>query len=335
MQEYGIGEPRQLTSTWYGSDGEGIEPSAIELTVTHPDGSTDVYDKTMLTQGDTVADWYRWVIPDALGVWRYNFVGTISGVPDVEQGGVFLVGEGSSTSPTGPCEPWTTWEDVEACNADALASVNPAQQELAIDLASELLYNLSGRVYSGVCTTTRSLCLSCLHCLPARCGCVPWNGIDLGIAAPVWGVWDVIDDGVTLPTTAYEVHDHRYLVRLDGQLWPTTGRSSSLTDPDHFRATWAYGRKVPLGGRYAAMLFAAEIAKLCTGQACAIPQRVTNVSREGMNFTILDSMTMIAEGRTGIALVDEWLVADRAGRKARPGWFSPMAVGSKVRQVRT
>jgi hypothetical protein len=332
MQVYDIGEPRELTSTWYDADGDGTDPSTVVLTVTHPNGATDTYNKAQLTQGDTNATWLRWITPDAEGVWRYDFVGTVDGF-NVEQGGMFLVGVGTSTSPTGPCEPWTTWDDVVACGSSTLSDVNPQQQEYAIDIASEILFNLSGRVYPGICTITRSLCLSCRHCLPVACSCEPVNGIDLGIAAPVWGAWDVIADGATLPASAYTVHDRRYLVRTDGNTWPTSGSTDRLLDPNTFRATWAYGRPIPAGGRAAARMFATEIGKLCVAdKTCQIPQRVTSVNREGMSFTILDSMKMIEEGRTGLALVDLWLVADKKGRKAKPGIFAPGA-GSGSRMI--
>jgi hypothetical protein len=330
---YDVGEPRQLTSHWYDSDGEDANPSTIVLTVTHPSGAVDTYNKVDLTQGDTTADWFRWVTPDASGAWRYNFVGTVDGF-DVEQGGVFLVGEGSSTSPTGPCEPWATWDDALACGPSSLSEANAQQREYAVDVVSEIMFNLSGRVYPGICSITRSLCFTCLCCHPNRCGCDPANGIDLGIATPVWGAWDVIVDGVTLDPSAYRVHDRRWLVRTDEETWPMGGSQTELLDPNNFRVTWAYGRPIPIGGKRAASLFLVEVAKMCLGdKTCQIPQRVTSISREGVSYTILDSMTMIKEGRTGIALVDLWLTADKRGRKARPGMFSAMAAGSNVTKI--
>lgn len=327
MQVFDIGESRQLTSFWYDAEGDGVQPAQITLTVTHPNGAVDTFVKGDMTQGATVAEWSIFVTPDADGAWRYSFLGLVDN-QNVEQGGVFIVGAGSAPT-TGPCEPWASWDVVEACGPSSLADVSPQQREYAVDVASEILYNLSGRVYPGICTVTRSLCLSCRTCLPATCGCEPVNGyyVDLGIAAPVWGAWDVIAGGVTLPASAYTVHDKRYLVRTDGELWPVTGNGqTSLVDPNTFRATWAYGRRVPTGGQKAAQLFVTEIAKLCIGdKSCQIPQRVTSMTREGMTFTILDSMKMIEEGRTGIALIDLWLVSDKAGRKSKPRIFAPGA----------
>ena len=122
-------------------------------------------------------------------------------------------------------------------------------------------------------------------------------------------------------------------MRLDGEVWPSSTTQERLLDPNTFRATWAYGRPVPAGGRRAATLFATEIAKLCVDdRTCQLPQRVTNISREGVSYTILDSMNMIAEGRTGLSLVDLWLTADTRGRRAKPGIFAPGAgTGAVVR----
>lgn len=327
MQTLDIGEVAPITTTWWNKQDVPTNPTAIALTITKPSGTVVSKAKADMHQGATTDVWIYDQTVDQLGAWRVHAVGTV-GTDTVTQDDVFLVGAGSEPS-TGPCEPWTSWDAVAACGPASLSDVSPSQREYAVDVASEILYNLSGRVYPGICTVTRSLCLSCRTCLPATCGCEPVNGyyVDLGIAAPVWGAWDVIADGVTLPASAYTVHDRRYLVRTDGELWPVTGNGqTSLMDPNTFRATWAYGRKVPVGGQQAAQLFVTEIAKLCVGDAsCQIPQRVTNVNREGMSFTILDSMKMIEEGRTGIALIDLWLVSDKVGRKSKPRIFAPGA----------
>jgi len=321
VQVYDIGEPRQLTSTWYDANGVGANPATITLTVTHPDGTVDTYLKAALTQGATTADWFRWVTPDANGVWRYDFVGTVDGFT-VEQGGAFLVGEGISGDT--PCEPWCSWDDVSACGTPP--TLSPAAQELVLDQATEILFNLNDRKYPGLCTATRSLCFACFACFPEMCSCVPYPSIDLGGRYPVWAAYDVVLDGVTLAPSAYRIRDRRWLVRTDGEVWPMGGSSM---EPDSFRLTWVYGRPVPLAGRVAAATFAFQIAKLCAGdKTCQLPQRVTNVQREGVSYTLIDSMAMVAEGRTGLPLVDLWLAADAKGSKPRPHIYHPMAGAS-------
>ena len=133
---------------------------------------------------------------------------------------------------------------------------------------------------------------------------------------------------IELPPSAYTVRGRRWLVRLDGQVWPSGWFSvppmPDQPDPNEFRVSWAYGRIPPLGGKMAAAQFALEIAKRCAGdKTCQLPQRVSNITREGVSYTILDTMQTIADGRTGIATVDLWLLADKRGRQPRPHLYAP------------
>jgi hypothetical protein len=326
MQTREIGEPVTLFSDWWDGSGGPAEPSAITLVITHPDGTVNTFNKaacigTAGSPPSTVLDhWEHVIVPDTEGVWRYTFTGTV-GANSTEQGGMFLVGAGSATS-SGPCEPWTTWADVEACGPSSLTKLSTAQQELVIDLTSETMFNLSGRVYPGICEFTRSLCFACTYCYPAYCGCEPYYGIDLGKDMPVYGAWDVMVDGATLAPSAYKVIGRRWLTRTDGHVWPTGWNSA--VDPSQFRASWASGRAVPSGGREAARLLAVEIAKSCASDAsCQLPQRVTNITREGVTYTIVDAMRMIDDQRTGLYLVDLWLESDKKGRLSVPRLFTP------------
>jgi len=345
VQTLDVGEVANLVSTWWHADRTPAEPSDITLTVTAPDGTVETYDKASLTPGSSGAGatqdrWSHAELVDQAGVWQYVFVGTVDGDTVTQPTQVFLVGAGTAET-SGPCEPWCTWEDLTGCGGpvDAFDALPEAQREVILDQASQILYDLTRRTYSGICTTTRSLCLMCGSCWPsgfpfvlfpsyslsAGCGCEPRASIDLGPLTPVWGAYDVWADGEQLPPGSYRITGRRYLTRTDGSDWP---RYTDITDPTAFRATWVYGRPVPDAGRRAAAIFANEIAKQCVGSsACALPQRVTTIVREGVTYTVLDSMKMIEEGRTGLPLVDLWVVADGQGRKMRPGMFSPGAVG--------
>jgi hypothetical protein len=328
MQTLDVGEVAQIVTQWWNDDGDAAEPSAITLTITKPDGSTVTVLKAAMTGSasgsvpGTLDVWTALQLVDASGVWRYTPVGIVDGatVTQVEQ--VFLVGVQSA--PTGPCAPWCTWEDVEGCTNSDFSGIDSAQRESIIDTASGILWDLTDRVYSGLCVTTRSLCSACLLCGPSRCGCDPAHGLYLG--ENVAAAWDVVVDGETLEPTSYTIVGGTTLARTDDLSWP---RGIDVTDPTAFRATWAFGRLVPEGGKRAAALFAAEIAKSCVGIACQLPQRVSQVTREGVSYTILDSMQMVADGRTGIALVDLWVVADKQGRRPRPRMFSPGAHGTR------
>ena len=75
----------------------------------------------------------------------------------------------------------------------------------------------------------------------------------------------------------------------------------------------------------AARTLAMEFCKLWNGDDdCALPQRVTSISRQGVSYTLLDSQDFIEEMRTGLYAVDLFLKTvnpDKARAKARV--FSP------------
>lgn len=321
MQTLDVGEIASITTDWYDGDDQAAEPSAITLTIHPPSGAPIVKAKADLTGSESgaatgVLD--RWTYAQTVtaeGLWRYDLEGVVAGATVKLPGGRFLV---APNTRTGPCEPWCTWDEVEQCGPASISALDPAQREAVIDFASEILWNLSGRVYSGICETTRSLCYACRRCYPEACGCAPLNGLDLGVGGPVWGVWDVIVDGVAV--TDVRVVNRRWLVRDDAQGWSS---GWNVADPDAFRASWAYGRRVPPGGRRAAALFAAEVARTCPPGVCTLPDGTTSINAEGVTYVI--DPDVFQRGHTGIALVDEWLEADRTGRRSPPRMFHPNA----------
>jgi hypothetical protein len=80
-----------------------------------------------------------------------------------------------------------------------------------------------------------------------------------------------------------------------------------------------------MAGRMAARTLALEFAKLWAGDDdCALPQRITSVSRQGVSYTILDQQDFIDELKTGLYAVDLFLKSvnpDKARAKAKV--FSP------------
>lgn len=229
----------------------------------------------------------------------------------------------------GPCQPWCTWAQVEACVPYDLSSISDgAVQADIIAQASEIIFNLNHQRYPGVCEATRGICQSVIwgwFTYPwwpyTHCG--PGEAVDLGSRFAVEAVSQVIVNGVILPHdgTVYRVDGWRYLTRIDGNSWP---RCADLTDPLAFQATWTWGRAIPKAAQRAAARFAAELAAECIpDQDCQIPKHVTTVSREGMTFVAVDSFKMLEEGRTGIYAVDSWLAADLMGSQAPPGGIDP------------
>jgi hypothetical protein len=91
--------------------------------------------------------------------------------------------------------------------------------------------------------------------------------------------------------------------------------------PCNTEITYAYGQNPPTSGKMAARTLAIEFAKLWSDdETCALPQRVTSVSRQGVSFTILDQQDFIQELRTGLYVIDLFLKSvnpDGARRKSK------------------
>jgi hypothetical protein len=326
MQHVNSGETWPLVTRWYHADRSAAEPSAITLTIHPPTGAPITVAKAAMTgsagtAGDLTLDTWTHLLPvDADGLWRYTALGTVDGLP-VTESGMFLAGVADDA----PCEPWASWQDVLALCPDTpkLAEVEPGTAEYLLDVATWVLWSLDGRRYPGICTVVdRSICRRCYVCGGA-CVCGVRDTIDLsGGRWPIRGVWDVVVDGVELAASAYKLRGRRWLDRVDGEFWPASG---DLTDPDAFRLSFAYGRTPPVGLRHAAAVFAAEMGKKCVGAKCAIPERVTSITREQVTYTILDSQRFLDEGRTGIYAVDLALSAARTARRdVAPGGYSPV-----------
>lgn len=325
MQTLDVGESGTITTAWYKANGDATEPDSILLTIHPPTGAPIVKTKGDMTQGATVDVWFYNQIVALDGLWRYDVEGVVAGATVRLPSGQFLVGVDGQA---GPCEPWATWDEVAACNTADFSTLDSAQRESILDVASSIMFDLSGRRYTGICQKTRSLCVACAQCgwrwggdiWNAWCSCEPFDSIDLG--PNTHAVWNVTVDGAILDPSEYTLVNHRLLARLNDMMWP---RGIDVSDPAAFAATWAQGRAIPPGGRKAVALFAAEMALSCLGKACQLPQRVSTLTREGTTYTLIDSMKMISEERTGIYLVDLWLTADKKGRKAKPALFAPGA----------
>lgn len=92
-----------------------------------------------------------------------------------------------------------------------------------------------------------------------------------------------------------------WAIRTDGHGWPT--------GPDRTRITYSFGRLVPPGGRLSAVSLTTELGKAWAGKACALPARVTSVTRQGITYEALESLEFLRAGLTGLYGVDAWIKA--------------------------
>lgn len=218
-------------------------------------------------------------------------------------------------------------------------------------VATSLLYRLAwrasgGMAISGVCEADELLCRHRAPCggyswswcgadhrIPAgwlggpargagdswvNCSpCQGTQGCDCGTPerillpfGPVQAVSAVTVNGVELAEDTWTLGPGGTLVNCGGT-WPTC--TDRCVD-EGFRVAWTYGVPVPPDAAAAAAAFACELAKACIpSAACALPQRVTTVVRSGVTWTLLDPMSFLDKGRTGIYLVDAFLASQEGG----------------------
>jgi hypothetical protein len=172
------------------------------------------------------------------------------------------------------------------------------------------LFGSSGYMGSwGVCTSYGQAAMG----TASHYGCSKPPMIELG-AYPVTEVQQVLIDGVVIPADEYYLQDYKVLVRqrptaqatpTERWGWPTCQLLDLPdTEPGTMSVTFMYGSPPPQAGIDAAKALAKAIALQRLGLPNELPTRTTSVNRQGIASTVLDIMDYVAQGRTGIYLVD-------------------------------
>lgn len=259
-------------------------------------------------------------------------------IPPPSEGG--LVG--------GPCTAWVTGDDVAACCTVETSS--GAIFDDVADQASTILYQLSGRQFSGLCgpRTVRPPCDSCwcgYQILSRGYVIGPWDyGYPLYLCDqcliscapsrvklagyPVREITEVKIDGAILAADEYTIWNNRYLTRLNDAVWPV---AQDLTLPDTedntFSVSYTYGGGIPMMAAQAATQLACELYKQCVGDTCALPNGTTRVTRQGI---VIEKLAFTSwefrdgSWRTGLPMVDAFLSAyNPTGIKRRPTFWAP------------
>lgn len=243
------------------------------------------------------------------------------------------------------CSPWATSGD--ACAPCNTYDFNTAELDEGMALASDVLFDLTGRRWPGLCDDVLRPCGyrqpgSC-GCLDSRqCGCRRLSEVEL--PGPVDAITQVRIDGAVIDPARYRVDDHRWLVYLpesdsaERQGWPCCQRIDlPATDDDTWEVTYSYGMDPPPGGVRAAAQLGCQLALACSAdpsaiEQCQLPERVTTVVRQGITMAVLDPWTLFAGGQTGLADVDLWINSVRIGAKSRQATvFVPGQLGQHRR----
>lgn len=266
--------------------------------------------RSFTTEQGTGPDlWYRVIFVDADG----DTSEATSAVQNVAS-----TGEGLSSA--GPCQAWTTVDEVlDCCGAD-LGSEDSVVQT-AVLAASEVLYALSGYSYPGVCqATVRPVGKACgcwvMNQPWCRSGCTPLSRVRLA-GYPVVDVTEVVIDDEVLDPSEYTLYDHRYLVRMEDangrkQQWPGCQDIDRADGDGTFFITYTYGVDPPVIAGLAAKELACSIAQACpgsNGQAdCDLPSGTVRVTRQGITIDTQSlGLWLIGRMSTGMPMVDAFI----------------------------
>jgi hypothetical protein len=160
-------------------------------------------------------------------------------------------------------------------------------------------------------------------CASACCGN---NACAIVLRGPVASVDEVLVDDEEVPSSAYRVDitgGAYLLVRIDGQCWPVC--QDFTAEPGEigsFEITYGFGRALPEVLAIATAVLACQYAKSIAGEACALPARMTRLSRQGVEVEIAPPDP--AGGVSGIKLVDDVVsLLNPSKRNSPPLLLSP------------
>lgn len=230
----------------------------------------------------------------------------------------------------GPCTDWCSTQDVIACYPDV---GDDSCLVSATRMASEVLFEMSGRQFPGWCQSIIRPCgnagcwgaggplgqqfLDRGHVVwdgwgwrgendePCACGSWLQKVILPGIAQEVI---EVLINGATIPPSSYRLDPDNTLIRTDGGAWPICQNMAAAGNANGtFQVTYSHGYAPPEVGRRAAVQIAHEFWLACSGQACKLPSGVVQIVRQGI--TITRAASLFKDGATGLAMVDAFLTA--------------------------
>lgn len=229
----------------------------------------------------------------------------------------------------GPCEPWPVkWP----CD---ISTYSPELTGMALQAASELLYELSGQRF-GLCRVALRPCredcygqgwpgwgnwyawqwpgtgisgggpqpywyggnwynLSCGQCT-SGCSCVAIS--ETWLPGPVNSVVSVTVDGVELVYGQdYRIDDYRKLVRLGGEFWPWCNDLSqtAVTGTGTWQVVADFGEPVPTLGQMAVGEVACDFLRLFSGEDCALPNGITDLTRQGISMSFANTSTDLTQ----------------------------------------
>ncbi|MDX3345876.1 hypothetical protein PV387_03355 [Streptomyces sp. ME02-6987-2C] len=261
----------------------------------------------------------------------------------------------------GPCDPWPTRL---CCDVEGKEPEEVARWTL---VASQILFSLSGRRI-GPCPVTvrpcRRACLESASFVSFQTGTgtgpwIPYVGVDgmwrnasvcgcrsdcscgelceVYLPGPVYDVTEVNVDGQVLAPEQYRVDAPGRLVRVGGGCWPDCqDMAAPPGDPDTFAVAYRIGLPVDEAAIAAVSELTCHLLKGCGGSescGCNANRNIVRYSRQGVDLEMPDPQVVYSQGRTGLPIVDAWLMAVNPNRLDSPSRvYSPDFRQPRVQQ---
>lgn len=330
-------------------------PSTVTFTLLAPDGSEQQFVwPTDSEVTNPATGTFVLTLPPQLppGEWKYRAEGAGSLVQARED--AFTIVESGVLTPvdstvptTGPCSSWINGDDVAAFDPSLGVGSDTWRLDDAAYAGSELMFELSGRQFPGVCQQTIRPCRNGCECWGDSIGVGPFYWTTAYVAGAMWWGWrsecngdtcgcgnesyitlpgypvreilEVKIDGTVLDASEYRLDQRRKLIRLANltttpptdRFWPAC-QDLSLPDTEAgtYSVSYTWGADVPLLGRWAAAQMAAELWKAAPANQgdCKLPSRVTRVARQGLSMErLLPLADLLRAGQTGLQYVDAFI----------------------------
>lgn len=168
-------------------------------------------------------------------------------------------------------------------------------------------YMANGSMYNASLCGCASQC----HCGPELC--------EVFLPGPIYDVVTVDVGGEVVDPDTYGILDGRYLVRnsatpedaAGGRCWPgCQDMGLPPGQPGTFSVTYRTGIPLPRAGVAALSKLAEHYIQGCNGCGCGVARpnkNLSRLSRQGVDLQFEDASTVLADGRTGIELVDQFI----------------------------
>lgn len=185
--------------------------------------------------------------------------------------------------------------------------------EMAIEIASNILYKLSGEKFQGINSVTEVYDVNQSQSISTQPALIQGKMYNVPRSSstgttklhlrhrPIREIVSITEMGVELDPFSYEIRNRSFVTKKNKLPWI----SDTLNE---IEVNYIYGAIPPSAGKFAALKLAHELTLSWADDAeCALPVRLSSISRQGVQISVLDPQEFLDQGRTGLYDVDLFL----------------------------